>query len=338
MTKQIITGLALIVIISTLILPAHSQINSKLIQKPIITISGDEQPNPNSKKYTGEFNTEPYTLVHTQQSDNSVLVITDVYTGVTSLYDMVSNSIPQHIEQRVADTIHLVFMQNNTPGLPAANRRCLYLVSTNHGTNWENLGQVPIGISSGFPEISSFSDGRAVIGLHAAVNGLSSHSVIFHDLAPLVGVFIMCDPGLFPGSSIGVWTKLAVTQTNKVVFMASINSSTANPSVYINSLTNPDICTFSGWTGFNDIDNAEQYSLARASNGTIGLAYITRDDIVPANGGDVKFMESTNDGLTWSTPITIWDAQPNPLAFLGALRGVDLVYSGNIPKVVFSLA
>ncbi len=77
--------------------------------------------------------------------------------------------------------------------------------------------------------------------------------------------------------------------------------------------------------------------MARAANGTIGLAYITRNDLVPANGGDVKFMESTNDGVTWSSPITVYDAQPNPLGFLGALRGIDLVYSGNIPKVVFDL-
>ncbi len=266
-----------------------------------------------------------------------MIQIFDVFTGVTTLYDMASNGVPQHIVQFYKDTIQLVFMQNNTPGLPSSDRRCLYLASTNTGQNWSDLGNITGNVTSGFPVISQFSDGRAVIGLHAALGSLGAHTIIAHDLAPLVGVFITCDPGLLPGSNLGVWSRLVTTPNNKVIFMASINSATANPAVYINTLTNPNNCIFSGWMPYPDIDNAEQYALARASNGTIGLAYITRNDIVPSNGGDVKFMESTNDGLTWSSPLTIWNAQPDPIEFLGALRGIDLVYSGNTPKLVFDL-
>lgn len=336
MARKILTITEIFVIAVSLFYSAAAQSQNNLILKPIIIISGDEQPIPNSKKYTGSFDESAPAIINTTPGYDGIVQITDVFTGVTSLYDMASNTVPQHIEMQFKDSINLVFVQNNTPGLPSSSRRCIYVISTNTGANWISLGPVD-NVSSGFPALGLFSDGRAVIGIHGMVGGLQSHTVIYHDIAPLVGVFDFCDPGLLPGSSSSVWTKLVTTPGDKVIFIASINSSTANPSTYINTLTGISPCIFSGWMPYPDIDNAEQYSLARAANGTIGLVYISRNDIVPANGYDVKFMESTDNGLTWGTPITIWDAQPNSAGFLGALRGVDLIYIGNSPKAVFDL-
>ncbi len=335
MARKILTITEIFVITATLFYSAAAQSQNNFIQKPIINITGDEQPNPNSKKYTGSFNETAPVVINTTPEYDGIVQITDVFTGVTSLYDMASNTVPQHIEMQYRDSINLVFVQNNIPGLPSSNRRCIYVISTNAGANWLSLGVVN-NVSSGFPALGLFSDGRAVIGMHGTIGGLQSRTVILHDIAPLVGVFDLCDPGLLPGSS-SAWTKLVITPGDKVIFMASINSSTANPSTFINTLPGISPCNFSGWMPYTDIDNAEQYSLAKAANGTIGLIYVSRNDIVPANGYDVKFMESTDNGLTWGTPITIWNSQPNSTGFLGALRGVDLIYIGNSPKAVFDL-
>jgi len=58
------------------------------------------------------------------------------------------------------------------------------------------------------------------------------------------------------------------------------------------------------------MDNAEQYSIARAQNGTLGIAYISNEFVI-ANGMDVKYMTSTDEGLTWSTPTVVYDATPS---------------------------
>ncbi len=239
MTRKILPASTAVILVFLLCSAALTQKKANLVQYPIVTISGDEKPNSNPGVFTGVFQTTPDQQVHILPRNNSAISVTDIFTGVTSLYDLPSNGVPQHIEQFYTDTIHLVFMQNSTPGIPSSDRRCIYLVSANHGTNWVNLGQVPLGISSGFPVISLFNDGRAVLGLHAAVGSSPAHAVIFHDIAPLVGVFMMCDPGLLPASSAGVWVRFVTTPSDKVIFMAAINSSTANPSVYINTLTNP---------------------------------------------------------------------------------------------------
>ena len=336
MAKRILS-VSVLAVFAVLVLFSASNAQNKNLHKPypVINITGDEPANPDSKRFTGDIdavlNLQPYT---TEYAD-SIITITDVFTGQTTLYDYVSNSVPQHIVQTNAYTFQMVFMKNMTPGIPSSNRRCVYMVSTNTGASWTYLGEV-FSVSSGYPCIDQFSDGTAVIGGHAAYMGLSSHNVIAYDLAPLIGVFSICDPNYMPGSGIGVWTRIVTTAAGKVSFIGSINGA-PDPNTYSNVLNNSIGCTFNGWNPLADVENAEGYSIAKAENGTIGLAYIRRGDIITSNLGDVRFMESTNDGVTWEPPITIYDAQPNSSNFIGGLRGIDLVYTGNIPKVVFDL-
>jgi hypothetical protein len=190
-------------------------------------------------------------------------------------------------------------------------------------------------VSSGFPAIYCFDDGRAVIGTHATEGGLGAHPTLYHDISPLVGVFSLCDPG-GTSATTRVWLRLVATASDKVPFISAYNpTGGADTVTWLNVLTNPTTCTFSGYQVKEDMDNAEQYSIARSENGTLGLAYIT-NDFVPANGGDVKYMKSTDEGLTWSAPVTCYDATPSE-QFLGAGRSVSLVFSGNEPKVTFGL-
>lgn len=272
---------------------------------------------------------------------DSVVDLTDVFTGVKTLYDLQSNAVTQHLIQNPyhPDTLHAVFMQNLTPGIPSNDRRSIYLVNTNRGLNWVNKGSVPNGITSGFPSIDIMSDGKAVIGCHAAVNSPPLlNSIIAVDSLPLAGAFKVCDPGQASIGTVG-YMMIAVTGgSNKISFISSFSATLPFPVTYSNVLSNSANCTFTGWQGMNDIAVAGNYSLARAENGTIGLAYLRFYGDTSVQGyGDVRFIESTDDGLTWSSPLTIYNAQTDS-CFQGALAGVDLVYTGNVPKVTFNMA
>lgn len=315
------------------------RITTNLNSLPIVTVTGDEKGNPNSIPYTGNIQEdqirEPRTLLFT----DSIISITDVYTGESSLYDLQSNSVTQQLQQWYKDTIHAVFMQNLVSGVTSTDRRTKYIVSTNHGTTWSTIGEVgsTVGIISGYAAIYLTSDGRAVVGDHAAEVVAGQHPCIYHDLAPLVGVWSLCDVNGLAATT-RVWLRFVVTNSGKVPFISAYNipAPGADTLSWINVLTNPSGCNFSGFGVKTDMDNAEQYSMEKAANGTIGIAYIT-NDFNPANAGDVRYISSTDEGATWSTPTTIYDATPNPDDYLGALRGVDLVYVGNTPNVVFAL-
>lgn len=313
--------------------------NGRNKQLPITVVTGDEPRNPNSKIFTGNIdaaiNQKPYTSYHT----DSIISITDVYTGVTSLYDLQSNAVTQHLVQwGNGDTLHAVFTRNMTPGLLLADRRVYYAVSEDKGVTWTNLGET-YSAPNGFPAVDLLSDGRALVASHPDYNNQGTHTVLFKDLIPLLGSFTACDPQGWggPGVTARVWPRIVTTPSNKVIFCGAYNpTGGADTTVFLNSLTNETNCTFSGWQSYSAIDNAEQYSFARAENGKIGLAYITNDFVI-ANAGDVHYITSTDDGLTWSTPTVVYDATPNPDQYLGALRSVDLVYVGNTPKVTFGL-
>ncbi len=314
------------------------RITTNLNPLPIVTVTGDEPRNLNSIPYTGNIQAdqmrEPRTLLFT----DSIISITDVYMGESSLYDLQSNAVTQQLQQWYKDTLHAVFMQNLVSGSTSTDRRTKYIYSVDHGTTWTQQGEVgtTVGIISGYAAIYLTADGRAVVGNHAVEVTAGQHPCIYHDLAPMVGVWSLCDAE-GTAATTRVWLRFVVTSSGKVPFISAYNPSTPQDTVtWLNVLTNPTGCTFSGFVVKNDMDNAEQYSMEIAANGTIGIAYIT-NDFTPANGGDVHYITSTDEGVTWSTPTTIYDATPNPNDYMGALRGVDLVYTGNTPNVVFAL-
>ncbi len=314
----------------------YSPMNGKYKSSPTIAVTGDEQRNPNSTIYPYNTLDVKNNTQYTTTYSDSVVGITDVYMGESSLYDLQSNAVTQQLQQWYKDTLHAVLMQDLTPGIPSTDRRTIYIVSTDAGATWSSLGEVGTGISSGYAAIYLTTDGRAVVGNHSSNNGLGAHPTIYHDLAPAIGVFSVCDPGGTTATT-RVWLRFVSTASGKVPFISAYNPSAAvDTATWVNNLTNEQNCTFSGYVAKSDMDNAEQYSMERAANGTIGIAYIT-NDFVPANGGDVHYITSTDDGLTWSAPTTVYDATPNPNDFLGALRSVDLVYTGNTPNVVFGL-
>jgi len=219
--------------------------------------------------------------------------------GVFTVYDLQSNAVPNEIWQDplVPGNVHGAFMYSLVPGF--ATRAIAYVFSTDGGESWSYLGDVPSTGRAGFPSISGFSNGAAVITSHTTTNGTTARSKIYYDAGPGFGVFAEIDPGQASGAD-AIWGRMVAKGSANVIITSSINA-TAGPT-YTNSATSiTPPGTFSGWASY-DGDNAESYCLAVAPNGNIGHAYIGNDNVA---FGDVFYRSSTDNGLTWTTPAVV---------------------------------
>ena len=130
----------------------NSPTSNKYKTARIVAFTGEEPRNPNSIPYSGNINAENIHRQYTTTFSDSIEAITDVYMGESSIYDLQSNAVTQQLMQRGMDTLHAIFMQNLTPGLPGADRHTIYLISVDGGATWTTLGVVGTSttIPSGF--------------------------------------------------------------------------------------------------------------------------------------------------------------------------------------------
>ncbi len=152
---------------------------------------------------------------------------------------------------------------------------------------------------------------------------------------PGLGSFTRLDA---PGNNGYIWPRVIATSSviisNKFLMMASINGM---DSTRYNVCTNYDFTpgTWLGWTTVPS-DVAETFALGRGTDGRIGIAFKNNDTPLPGSYADVWFIESTNNGTTFSTPLKIFDANFGAGGdSLGMLRGISIAYKGNNPAVVF---
>lgn len=275
---------------------------------------------------------------------DSVLSSVDVRTGPQTIYDLQSNGVPQQIWQdpNTPENIHAVYTVNLTPGWPAADRRVYYMFSSDFGVTWNDLGPNPTTGTNGFGFVDGLSDGSAIIGGHTDNGGAPTRVQVFADVAPGAGTFTRLDPGPNPFNSLqNIWGRVKatsnITNATKYVVIGSINTGGADTVASINRSLSLTSSSYSGWTRYPDINNAETYSFARGSDGRIGIAYVQNDFSNAAYNGDVRYTFTTDDGNTWAAPVTIWDAPPYVDGVFGCLRGVTLTYIGTTPKVAFEL-
>ena len=281
--------------------------------------------------------TSPFTI-NLSESD-FITSATFTPTSGQSIYDLQSNGVPVHIWQDpvTPDNIHAVYMTADYNDPVFTDRRSKYFFSSDRGVTWSFIGEVPT-VRSGFVCITGLSNGHALVANHSAAGGDPVRAQVFADVYPGLGQFDRLDPGIEGHSPEPIWPRLvatsSITNTNKFVMVTS----TQGDSTWYNvgtSLTTPG--TFLGYSFYGGT-SAENYSVARSQSGKIGLAYTNNNVLNPGNEDDVYFMESTDDGSTFSTPVKIFRADYSATGdSLGALRSVTLVYQYDNPKVAFSI-
>jgi hypothetical protein len=256
--------------------------------------------------------------------------ITDRQTG----YDLQSNGSTQQIWYDLNNPgyIHSVFTYSAVCDNAWADRTCLYFGTIDYGATWFELGGVPVnnGTSgrSGFPSIIGTSEGQAVIANHNNADQAATQTTIFIDNTPFEYSFTNYQPGTTPNNQgDAIWPMLSINDNDNIVFASSISG---GDSFYVNTFSGG---VFSGWQIYNG-DQAETHSLNYSDGGKVGLAWIGG----AGQDGNCYYMESTNDGIDWSTPIEIWTAVPDPLVpgdLFGPIRGVNVTFNGEDPCVVY---
>ena len=303
--------------------------DARSIVQPNIVISGNEVGQPSEDTYV--FTSDPVSFGPVN-SGGLVWTVNNI-TNRQSGYDLQSNGSTQQIwyDLNSPGYVHAVFTYSGVDDNAWADRTCLYFGTTDGGaTPWFELGGVPVNNGSsgrsGFPSIVGTSTGSAVISNHNNADQTATRSTIFIDNSPFEYSFTNYDPGAAPfNNGEAIWPILAINSNNDIVLASSVNG---GDSFYVNTLSGG---VFSGWQVFNG-DQAETYSLNVSDGGKVGMAFV---------GGighdvDVWYLESTDAGLTWTTPLKIWDAVADSIGDLfGCIRGVNVNFYGEEPVVVF---
>ncbi|MCU0331783.1 MAG: T9SS type A sorting domain-containing protein [Ignavibacteriaceae bacterium] len=247
-------------------------------------------------------------------------------------YDLQSNGSTQEIWYDLNNPgyLHAVFSYSSVCDNAWADRTCLYFGSDDGGANWFELGAVPVNTGtagrSGFPSIIGKQDGSAVIANHNNADQTATRTTVFIDDGAFSYSFSNFDPGEAPfGNGQAIWPILGMTANDELILASSVNG---GDSFYVNTLAGG---VFSGWQTFNG-DQAETQSLNVSDGGKVGMAYAGGN----GNDYDVWYTESTDAGLTWTTPLRIWDAVPDAAQdYFGCIRGVSVNFYGEEPVVVF---
>jgi len=304
----------------------------------IVGVRADGKPNnfglPSVSSYLKSVTTSP------KMKPDWELNATFTPIGCSSIYDLCSNGSPVTIWQdpSTPDNIHIVVVHAPLgDGTTFPTRRSKYYFSSDRGTTWTFISDVPSNIKSGFPTINGTSDGNALIANHCQDGTSYQITNVYVDAFPGVGSFThLYPPGANSTTTQPIWPRVITTTnvslTNKFLVLASQNGVDSSHKI-INTGMGSTPGTWGPWSYFAG-DQAETYGLARGSDGRIGVVYKNNDANNPESYADVWFMESTDNGNTFTTPLKIFDCN-FATDSLGPVRGVGIVYAGTLPKVVF---
>jgi hypothetical protein len=268
---------------------------------------------------------------------NSSNVITYTYTGCSTIYDLVSNATPQNIIQdpNNPNKIHVACMSSPwgdaQPEFPG--RRVEYYYSSNKGVSFDFVGNVTE-LRSGFPQITLTPTGIELISFNSG-SGSTEKTQWYLDAAAGLGSWTALYPALYT-PYLYARTVFTNSLTNPVKFVTVVSSNDLDSVFHIGCQSlNPAPGTFSS-PNFINAKPAECYCIAKGDDGRIGIVYIANNLLQPTDIGDIYFIESTNNGISFSNPTKIFDANISSTGdSLGAFRGISMVYLGNNPKVVF---
>jgi hypothetical protein len=250
-------------------------------------------------------------------------------TGGTTIYDMQSTGPAKHIVQdkNNPDNLHAVYTVSPYSDSSTYTQRTVnYYFSSDRGNTWSFITSFPEINKAGFPSLSVLSNGSAIISLHG---GAPKKTYTFVDAFPGLGSF----------TNLG--TSLCFDMLPQIVAANNINESRKFHIFNQVGFTSGLSLTANSYSPCLDMQgiSSDAYSIAMGPNGRIGIAYVVDAAQLTGNSGDVFFIESFDNGENFTAPLKIYDATINSdNTFLGAFRGISLVYNNNTPNLVFEVA
>ena len=265
-------------------------------------------------------------IYKSEENDNADFLSMIPLTLDRNYYDLQTNNSPQLIWQNPnnINDVHAVYTFSSEPTV-WTDRGVQYFYSSDKGVTWSFTPNVSGSSNSGFPVISGLSSGVPIISAHYRPASLTK-TVIFIDAFPGLGSFSSYEPG---GGYL--WPKIAggenINLTNKYFFLSS-----SSDSLKYNKASS----SLGNFSGYNHVGKSYggAYSIAAGIQGIIGIAYVNKDAAAD-NFGDVMFMQSTNNGETFSSAQKIFDANFATDSLAGFM-GISIIYRyGNQPYVAF---
>ena len=269
----------------------------------------------------------------------NVVSLVGASTSLTGFYDYQSNggSIDQIRVNPANGNIHVTFMLSDDSTAAGLNtgRRTAYAFSSNGGSTWSNFSNTRVpSRRSGFPSIDLLQGANAgspAIANHSTVTGLNS--TIFVDSPEGTGAFSeitappLIDAG---GADEPIWPHIAGTPDGSVVMAAARNTGATD---HYTRTTD-----FTGWSAWTQITGpASSIGRSVQANGTGRVGVLVNTCNPPSlTTGRNWWMESTNNGQTWSTPTNLYGFRESGVDTFLAYVHSDFVYNGNNPLFVFS--
>jgi hypothetical protein len=263
-------------------------------------------------------------------------------TTLRGYYDYQANGTPQHIRVNPANgNIHVTYMVADDSVQFSNSRGVAYAMSTDGGVTWNNFNQmrVPSGRRSGFPSIDLLrgSVTGTLIANHNIVNtSFGNQSLLYVDSPEGTGSFaeVTAPPSGTFAADQPIWPHIAGAADGSVVMHSSQSTAGLNWRT-----RTPDFAGWPAWTGFSGPNGSGgRNPTMSTSTGLVGTLVNGTGPTAanPADGG-VYLYESTNNGITWGSPETVYP----PLRTLGADTfaawvAVDFTYDGTIPLAAVS--
>jgi len=204
---------------------------------------------------------------------------------------------------------------------------------------------------AGYTTMGALSDGRAVIAFHHDPDGDGVHqSAIVIDAAPKLGAFsspVDVDPVTVPEQPI--WPRIVVGADNVIHVTAHVHWDGNLPApdnynyLYYSRSTDQGQ-TFSPWQVLAQNAGSDAAIATSKDGSKVAVAWVSGFPIAGsewlASHGNVKYVESTNGGVSWSSAVEVTDGfygeyQPNTrdTITLGAIsNSIDCAYdaAGNL--------
>lgn len=258
-------------------------------------------------------------------------------TSLTGWYDYQSNGgAVQEIRVNPANgNIHVTRLTafDSTASTLDASRRVAYAMSSDGGSTWDNFSSLYVPARrGGFPTITlgtaDFA-GAPIIADHSVIGSGGVQATIFIDFPEGGGQFAEITPPSGFGSDEAIWPYVASASDGSVIMAAS--RSTAATAFYART------ADFISWSPLTQVTQVTQsggrYPVQANGTGRVGILYNTSNGTAALGNW---WLESTNNGVSWSTPVNIFSQRFEGADTLNSYVHCDFVYNGNTPLFVFS--
>jgi hypothetical protein len=259
-------------------------------------------------------------------------------TTLTGWYDYQSNggAVEQIRVNPANGNINTTWMTafDSTEANHNNSRRTAYAYSTDGGATWNNFNSMYVpDRRSGFPTIDIGQGpiaGSPIITNHSIINSAAGNqATIFIDSPEGGGAFGEIAPPTGFGSDEAIWPYAAGASDGSVVMAAS--RSTAATVHYART---GDFVTWSTLTQMTGpTQSGGRYPVQANGTGRVGILANTSNGTAALGNW---WIESTNNGQTWTTPVNMFSQRADAGDTLYPYVHCDFVYNGNNPLFVFT--